>query len=280
MYFMNKKLAIIMSGGGLRASYNVGVILALAKEYNVTEPSILICGSGSAGTGSYYLAKQYDSIYNIWTNLVSSKKFVNLKRFWKLIDIDYLIDEVFKKQDPLNDKLVCSSKTKYLIPALNEKTGDLKYFDNSDRMDIFECMRATKAMPIAFKLCPNIKIDGSYYCDSPISSNAEFHIKKAVELGAKKILIINNNFNKNHSIINFILFRWFSFQGIKKNYLKNFQELKDYQLPTNVEIFTILPEKELKIKTLNNDKILLKNTIDQGYDETTNNERLRIFLRN
>lgn len=87
-----------MSGGGMKSSFGVGVILALAEKYNITEPFLLICGSGSAGTGSYYISKQYKSIRNIWTNLVSSKNFINCKRFWKIIDIDYLIDVIFKKK--------------------------------------------------------------------------------------------------------------------------------------------------------------------------------------
>lgn len=129
-----------MSGGGMKCSFGVGAILAIAEKYKIKEPFLLICGSGSAGTGSYYVSAQYKSIRNIWTNLVSSK-------------------------------------TIYLIPALNKKTGKIDYLDVK-KNDIFECMRATKAMPIAFKLNPKVEINNSFYCDSPISSKPETHIKK------------------------------------------------------------------------------------------------------
>jgi predicted patatin/cPLA2 family phospholipase len=65
---------------------------------------------------------------------------------------------------------------------LNKKTGNIDYFDNRNGMNVFESMRATKAMPIAFKINPNIKINDSYYCDSLLSSTAEPHIKKAIRM--------------------------------------------------------------------------------------------------
>lgn len=275
---MTEKLAIIMSGGGMKSSYGVGVILALVEKYNITEPFLLICGSGSAGTGSYYISKQYKSIRNIWTNLVSSKKFLNRKRFWKIINIDYLIDTIFKKQDPLNEKLIYNSKTKYLIPALNKNTGNIDYFNNQKEMNIFESMRATKAIPLAFKINPRIKINGSEYCDSMISTKAESHIKKAIESGANKILIINSILGEKR--IDYYLFSlWMYFQKCKKQYYNNEKKILTYQKPKDVKIFTIAPKSKLKITTLNNNINLLHQTIEQAYQETILNKELQSFLK-
>lgn len=274
---MAEKLAIIMSGGGMKSSFGVGVILALAEKYNLTEPYLLICASGSAGTGSYYVSKQYKSIRNIWTNLVSSKRFLSWKRFWKIIDIDYLIDIIFKKEDPLKEKKVYNSKMRYLIPALNKDTGTIDYFDNEKEMDVFESMRATKAIPIAFKINPKVRINGLEYCDSLISTKAESHIKKAVELGANKILIINSILGKkkmDHYLFSF----WMFFQKKKKEYYKIEHELLNYNIPKHVKLFTIIPKSKLNITTLNNNKKTLSQTIDQGYQETISNKELMSFL--
>jgi predicted patatin/cPLA2 family phospholipase len=276
---MAEKLAIIMSGGGMKSSFGVGVILALAEKYNITEPFLLICGSGSAGTGSYYISKQYKSIRNIWTNLVSSKNFLSWKRFWKIIDIDYLIYVIFKKQDPLKEKLIYASKTRYLIPALNKNTGNIDYFDNQKGMDVFENMRATKAMPIAFKMNPSIKINGSVYCDSLVSSRAETHIQKAIDLGANKILIINNISYQKKGLDNLFFSLWIFFQKCKKQYYEIEKKSSNHQIPEDVKIFTIAPKSKLKITTLNNNIDLLRQTIDQGYQETISNNKLKSFLK-
>lgn len=275
---MEEKLAIIMSGGGTKSCFGVGVILALAEKFKIDEPYLLICGSGSAGTGSYYIAKQYESIRNIWTNLVSSKRFLNRKRFWKIIDIDYLIDTIFKKLDPLNDDLISKAKTKYLIPALNKKTGRIDYFDNHNAADVFENMRATKAMPIAFKINPGIKINDSVYCDSLVTSQAQYHIKKAVELGATKILIIDSIRHQKYDINHIFFSVWMLFQKCKKAYYQTEKELSHYKAPNNIQLFTILPKTKIRITTLNNSIKLLRQTIEQGYQETTSNNDLKLFL--
>ena len=106
---MKNKTAIIMSGGGMTCSYGAGSILALAEKYNLEKPDIVIAGSGNAGTLAYFVAQQYDSIFNIWSNLLATKKFIDLGRILKIIDIDYLIDEVFKKQAPIDEERVYSS---------------------------------------------------------------------------------------------------------------------------------------------------------------------------
>jgi predicted patatin/cPLA2 family phospholipase len=62
---MPNKLAIIMSGGGMSCSYGAGVTTALIEKFNIINPDIVIARSGSAGTGSYFISKQYDSIKNI-----------------------------------------------------------------------------------------------------------------------------------------------------------------------------------------------------------------------
>lgn len=276
---MADKLAIIMSGGGMKSSFGAGVILALAEKYKITEPYLLICGSGSAGMGSYYISKQYKSIRNIGTNLVSSKKFLNCKRFWKIINIDYLIDVIFKKQDPLKEELIYNSKTRYLIPALNKETGIIDYFDNKNNMNVFQSMRATKAMPIAFKLNPKIKINGSIYCDSLVSSRAKSHIKKAIDLGANKILIINNISYQKNGLDNFFFSLWMFFQRCKKSYYETEKELSNVEIPKDVKVFTIAPKSKIKITTLNNNINLLRQTIEQGYKETISNNELKLFLK-
>lgn len=279
---MTDKLAIITSGGGTKCSFGVGVMLALAERLCIQEPPILISCSGSAGTGSYFVAKQYNSIRNIWGNLISTRKLLNHARFWKMMDIDYLIDEIFKKQDPLNSGAVYCSPIHYLIPALNRQTGKIDYFSNRNGVDVFEAMRATKAMPLAFRLNPNVAINGSTYCDSTLSSSAKTHLEKAVELGAQKVLVIDNSVESRSRDFEHRIFDLWVFvqsQNFRENYAQAERQARDYQAPKDIEFFSIRPKESLKITTLNNDKILLRESIRQGYNETSSNEELVEFLK-
>jgi predicted patatin/cPLA2 family phospholipase len=278
---MTKKLGIITSGGGLKCSYGVGVMLALSERFGMREPHALISCSGSAGTGSYYVARQYDSIRNIWENLLSTKDFVNLARFWRIIDIDYLIDEVFKKQDPLDSKTIHSSPINYLIPALNRQTGEVDYFSNEGNIDVFEAMRATKAMPLAFRVSPRVEIGDSMYCDGPLSSSVDTHFEKAIELGAEKVLTVDHaspSLSRHFEHRMFSLWAFTQSSDFKAGYSSNRQRVEQYEVPGDIEVFRVRPQNPLEITTLNNDRRLLVKTIQQGYDETSANDELVKFL--
>jgi predicted patatin/cPLA2 family phospholipase len=270
---MKRKLAIITSGGGMTCSYTAGVIYALVKEYKITTPDIVITGSGSAGTLAYYSAGQYESINNIWTNLLDKKDFINPLRVWKIIDIDYLIDEVFKKQEPLDIINLRKSPIKFFASATNYTTGELKYFSNRDSVDFFEILRATKAMPIAYN--KPILIEGNRYCDTFKSSSPYVHIKKAIEENLTDIILIDTTTKEN---LNTKLFfnTWLRFKN--KKFKENYYDIKKKNT-FEVNIYTITPKKPLQITTLNNNSKLLKKTFSQGYKEIQEDKGFAEFIR-
>ncbi len=151
-----KKIAIIASEGGISCAYSVGAILALIEKFDLVNPYLVIGSSGSTGTFAYYVAGQYKSIENIWKNLLPSKKFISWKRLHKIMDIDYLIDDIFKKQDTLDVEKIKSSKIKFYISATNIETGNPEYFGNQSNVDIFEALRASSAAPIVYNKLVNI----------------------------------------------------------------------------------------------------------------------------
>lgn len=272
---MKGKLAIVMSGGGVTCSYSVGVLLALIKKYNLKKPDILIAASGSSGTASYYAANQYASMLNIWSNLLSTKKFVNKLRFWKIIDIDYLIDEVFKKQDELNAKNIHKSKINFLIAATNYDSGSVEYFSPKEH-DIFEIMRASKALPLAFG--KTVKIDDERYCDTSNSSCGELNILKAVDLGANRVIAIDNSNSTGLSDFAFYLWLMLKSKKFRNNYSEYGRKRKEFRVPESAGIIFLRPKNKLRITRLNNGKKLIDEAIRQGYDETISNKDLRLFF--
>lgn len=273
---MNSKTAIIMSGGGMSCSYGVGALLALVEKYDFTNPDIVIAGSGNAGTLAYFVSRQYGSIRNIRSNLLSTKKFIDPWRVSKVIDIDYLIDEVFKKQDILDEGKIYNSKTLFLIPATNIETGEIEYFSNKNKDDIFEVMRATKAMSVLFN--KKVRINGKMYCDSYVSISTKLNALKAIELGANKLIIIDNNLPNR--LNEFIFSIWLKSRNgrFRKNYRDYLDKIESGKFPSDIEILVLKPEKKLDIATLNNDQRMLEKTIRQGFDEACDNIALRKFL--
>lgn len=276
---VEQKLAIIVSGQGVKSSYGAGALLALAEQYQVTEPFLMICGSGSAGTGAYFVAGQPDRLRHLWVDMVSSRRVLSRRRFWKIIDIDYIIDEVCKRQHPLDARKVLQAKTRFLMPALNTKTGHIDYFDNHQGMDVFECLRAAKAMPIAYKWDPRIAVGGSLYCDSLLSARAQTHIGKAVECGATKILIIHNMPSGKLRMDNLAFKFWMRLQPFRKSYYQAERDVAAYHVPPSIKVLVIRPSSKLWLTTLSNRKADIQQAFDQGYDETSANQELAAFLR-
>jgi len=276
---MDNKLAIIMSGGGMKASFNAGVLLALLEKYKITDPYLLICSSGSAGTGAYYVSRQYDSIKSIWEKILPSKTILNQWRLWKILDIDYLIDEVFKKQNPLDEEKVYQSKINFLISSFNQETGQIMYFDNHNNMNVFESMRASKAIPMIYKLVPSVKVKQSLYFDPVISFRADIHLKKAVEFGANKIIMISNTPPNGYLFENICFRIWLLFQKCRKPYNKTEKELFNYKISQNIKTLKISPKKKLTIGFIDNDKELIQAAIKQAYQETMTNKELQCFLK-
>ena len=163
-----------------------------------------------------------------------------------------------------------------MIPATNLETGKIEYFSNKNRDNIFEALRATKAMPILFN--KEVGIKGKKYCDSHVSISTTLNALKAIELGADKLIIITNN--APNFINELFLSIWFKFRNkqFKENYLKSLEKIKEIKIPTNILVIYLQPKNKLKITMLNNNQEILKKTLLQGFNETCSNKELKKFL--
>jgi predicted patatin/cPLA2 family phospholipase len=268
------KRAIVGSGGGMTCIYSAGCISALVDKYQIINPDIVIGSSGSAGTLAYYVSKQYNSIRNIWLNLLSTRKFINHYRIWKIINIDYLIDEVFKKQDPLDINQIYNSPINFLIPLTNAKTGKLEHFSNKDCEDIFEILRATKAMPLVYG--KEVKIGNSYYCDTYLSSNIKVNIEKAKKLGAGKIIVLDSSYINPLAVNGLGLWVNTRSELFKKNYYTELKRAKNVNFGD--EVFFLKPKSKLNTSILCNNRESLAETFNRGYQDTSKSRELKFFL--
>lgn len=275
---MIKKLAIISNGGGIKCAYSAGVLYALATIYNVGKPEIIVGSSGSVGTLAYFDTNQYECIKNIWTESLASEKFISKKRFKKIMDIDYLIDDIFKKQKPLDYKKLANSPTKFFVAATQYETGERIFFD-SKKINIFKIMRASKAMPIFYG--NKIIINNKKYIDGSIGEDMPSNINKALDLGAKHIIVVKNG-NKPSGKVS-LFWQTYSF-FVNKNLRRSINKYLNRRLNINnfpdSNIIVLEPSQEIKMHPLDNSKKNLKHLFDLGYNDTKNNHKLKTFLDN
>jgi len=276
MIIHDEKIAIVCSGGGMRCSYSAGALVALAHEYGFTEPYLVIGNSGSAGSLAYYLTGQYDSIRNIWTRLLTSRLFIWVLRFWNICNVDWLIDAVFKKIDPLDTTQLEKSQTRFLVSAFDIHDGTIRYFNRCES-DVFELLRATKAMPIIFN--HDVKIEGRDYCDASRCTGVHGSIEQAFSLGADKVIAINNEFGRSS-----ILFTIYTLllPAVMRTRIAEEKEREFKGYPSLTEhsrdIIWMSP-KTLPIGLLGNSHAKLVKSFELGYRDAKENLELGTLLR-
>ena len=128
------KRALVIEGGGFRASYAAGVLYQLLNSPQIHFD--IVCANSSSVCGAaYFVTKQIDEMEEICLkhNFLGSPELLNFWRVpiaWKtsLLNIDYLFDDVFKKQFPLNLKALCESPTEFYVTIMEYKTGKQSAF--------------------------------------------------------------------------------------------------------------------------------------------------------
>ncbi|MBI1961261.1 MAG: patatin-like phospholipase family protein [Parcubacteria group bacterium] len=272
-------IAVIASGGGMSCSYAAGAMVALAKEHRFTTPDFLIAGSGSAGTFAYYASKQYTNIAGVWLDLLSTRKFINRFRLWKIIDVDYLIDIIFKVKNHIDVDAMLASPITLLIAATDADTGDLTYFSDKEREDkreIFEFLRASKAMPIAFNRL--IPIDGRRYCDSELSANLRAHVREAVRRGATRIIAINNSVPRLEASLAMAVWTRLRPRVFRERYREQWEELKHFRVPLGVRVELLEPSGGIPVSTLTSSRSGVRTTYDMGYRDMVGHKGIRDLL--
>lgn len=246
----------------MSCAYSVGVILALVENYKLVQPYVVIGSSGSSNTLAYYVAEQYRLLFHIWSNLLSNRNFIFYWRFWKVMDIDYMIDTIFKKQGVLDVKKITKSKIKLLIPATNRANGTTTYFQNDGSVDIFEALRASSAASGLYG--KPVVINGREYIDGAPSASFMKNIIKAKTEGAEKIIAI---YNSNDDFISRLFLRtcaMFQNKNLKRTML---EYCKNDNSVTDPSVLVIKPSQKIPIKTLNNNREGILKTIKLGYQD-------------
>ena len=275
---MMKKTAWIFPGGSARGVYTAGALYALC-EMDIQKPDIIIGCSGSAPTCLCYVTGQKEILKKVWLESLSTKEFVNILRFWKVIDIDYLIDIVIRKNNtPDMEKVVKSPITIY-FPLTNPMTGKLEYLSNKMGLDIWEIIKASVSVPIWTNLISvmGIQVNGQFYTDSSPGSRFQLHVKKAIEVGAERVVVFDN-WHLDDNPTGFLFTKLFAYMRnsrYRTNQLSYFEEMENFYIPANVEFIRLAPIKKLNMSRLENDNLNARKIFKQGFEDTLNSEPLK-----
>jgi len=174
-----KKVHVVMSGGGAKGAFEVGVLKGLAEKGYEFEHSY---GTSVGALNAAGLAYQgVAGLEVVWKNI--KKKSDLLKFNWS--NLFFMAADGIYNTKPLR-KIIdtcCSGKSR--IPAtvtkVNIETGELVH-GNSDESDFNSSVEASACIPVAMSPVDKIWVDGGVREITPL--------KKAIDNGAEKIVII------------------------------------------------------------------------------------------
>ena len=199
-----------------------------------------------------------------------------MTRLSNILNINYLIDEVFQKQEPLDVAAVRRSPTHLFIAATGYESGEVLYYDSKRDEDIFNALRGSKAAPIAFR--GQAHFQGRRILDGELSSSLENNIEKAFAEGAEKVIAIDTR-NRVSAIGRRLLLRYADqvSPGLRRtiqNYLGS-----SPQRTSDPRVLYLSPQQRLPVGMLDNKKEHLREAFEQGYHETRVHAQLVAFLQ-
>ncbi len=147
----------------------------------------LVGSSAGALNGAYFLTGQASYGVETYIRYLSKKNFVNPFRFKKIVDIDYLVDQIGKKVRPLHLAKLRSSPTTLHISLTERSHAQTRWVTNrTPDIDIWEAFRATAAIPLLYN--KSVRIGDKHYVDGSIS--ARIPIQRIAEHECRYVVII------------------------------------------------------------------------------------------
>lgn len=268
----HKKRALVIEGGGMRGAHSCGALMALV-ECGFSEFDIVVGTSAGACTAAFFVSRQFELLPVIWKKYLHGRLFIGLNKIRQgrpLMDLDYLIDDVFGSLAPLDLEAIRKSPTRFLITATDCRTGETKYFD-AHRDPLFAALKASAALPFAYR---TVEIDGVPYIDGGASQ--AIPIDKAIQEGAEEVFLILTRpagYRKKSPWLDFLP-RYYQkkFPRLAELMMRRYslynetiQKIENNEYPCKLTV--IRPSRKTAVSRLSTQLSKIELTIEQGYKD-------------
>lgn len=263
--------AIVCSGGGMKSAHGGGFLYALAKQLGITTPDVMIGSSGNAGNVLYFSAGQYEEGKRIWTEHLSTPQFISILRFWRVMDINYMVDTVCRNQEPLDVRALNISPIRWLVPIEEYDTGRTRYVSAEDAIDPLEILRATTALPILFG--QKVPIAGKRYVDGEFGPVLQDHVTQALRQGARRILVLNDT--SPWTAVSRAIFKGYAAhvpRGMHDAIIRDISTNVFSMKAQGAHVIAVVPQK-LPASNLTRDQKKLQKTFNQGVADALSIEK-------
>lgn len=182
-----RKLGLIFEGGAMRAAAPAGGAVALQHLGLSDIFDEIYATSAGVMNASYFLASQTPMGITIYFEDLTTGRFIKPLRFWKLVDVDYVIDEVATFRKPLDVRRVLDSPTRLFVVVMDKATGEASLVDTkATTIPLLTVIKAALAMPVLYNR--TIELDGKHCMDGGL--RIPFPLQQAIDNGCTDILLL------------------------------------------------------------------------------------------
>lgn len=182
-----RKIALVIEGGAMRAVCSAGGAVALAELGFSDLFDEVYATSAGVMNASYFITNQPQLGISVYFDNCTTRAFFNPLRFWKVLDVDYIIDMVVSVQKPLDVDKVLRSQTRLMVTVIDHITGQPRIVDTkTTRTPLLDVLKAAMAIPIFYNR--TIEVDGRRCIDAGLAMKVA--IKPALAAGCTDVLVL------------------------------------------------------------------------------------------
>lgn len=183
-----RRLGLVIEGGALRAVCSAGGAYALAELGFAEVFDEVYATSAGVMNASYFLSEQPLLGIRVYFENCTNARFVNKWRLWKIIDVDYIFDQVVPVEKPLNVQKVLGSRSHLYVAVIDKPKGEAFLVNTKlSRTPLVQILKAANAIPIFYNR--TVEVDGRKCIDGGLG--IPFPILQALSNGCTDILVLS-----------------------------------------------------------------------------------------
>lgn len=273
---MDKKLALLVEGGGMRGAFTAGVFTAFSEQH-LNFPYIIGISAG-ANLTSDFLANQCARNERIYTKWITDKRFLHFSNLLKegaYFGMDFLYNDLSYELDPFDFDTFFASDTCFKAGVTHCRTGKTFYMhpiEARTKEEALLMLRASSSIPCFSK---PVLIRGQYYLDG--ASVNGIPIDKSITDGNTHHIFIstrNRGYRKTYSKSMHVLAKRTLgrypelVNGIAHRHIHYNASLEKLEmLEKQGHAFIIAPLRPLQLDRFEKNVDKLKSLYEEGYNE-------------
>ncbi|MCR4328323.1 MAG: patatin family protein [Patescibacteria group bacterium] len=181
------KTALVIQGGGMRASYSMGSLLSLEEMGFNNSFDYVFGSSAGAINGAYFMAHQSKLATEIYTDYLTNSEFINFFRLKEILDVEYLIKLFTQGNTALDAAAVINSAANLIFSMIHYPSAKEIFFESKKYpKEIMNLIKTSATIPAISN--KKILIDGEKYIDGGVVNPTP--ILEAINLGCTDIVVI------------------------------------------------------------------------------------------